>query len=215
MGRQQRAQDSVNEDFVPKSCPKCGSTTHRSTRSSECPFYSKSTKDIIADNLGSEVEYYTRKCSFDVVVKIQYREQLHENVNLLSEYLRAVVIRTQMLVNAFFLSTDGVIPSICFTQNFFYSTMQIVLGHNVTSTNQKIPIAELQSIWSTLKERHPSLAIIPQTSINRTSDVLTEACVNLATAYSNNIVENFCNRMIQYLQYKILADFPVKYGPAT
>jgi hypothetical protein len=28
-------------------------------------------------------------------------------------------------------------------------------------------------------------------------------------------VENFCNRMIQYLQYKILADFPVKYGPAT
>jgi len=39
---------------------------------------------------------------------------------------------------------------------------------------------------------------------------LTEACVTLATTYSNHIVLNFEQRVKNYLKYKISANFPVK-----
>jgi hypothetical protein len=134
---------------------------------------------------------YTRKCSFDSGVREQYRERLREKVVLLSKYTRSVIIRIQILANYYIISKEGVIPLICFTQNYFHSLGQIVQGKNVTTTNDKLPLQELQIVWQNLKNLYPSLSLPVTTSINCTSDCITRACKELETGYSLNIVTNF------------------------
>ncbi|KAG0165228.1 hypothetical protein DFQ29_001721, partial [Apophysomyces sp. BC1021] len=58
--------------------------------------------------------------------------------------------------------------------------MQLVLSKSVTTTNDKMP-EDLESAWEAFKYAHPSLQVPPRTTL-RSSDVLTEACVTLATS---------------------------------
>jgi hypothetical protein len=71
-------------------------------------------------DLGPTFESFTRKCLFDNVVRQPYRDILPEKVILLSEYLRSVLIRTQILANSFFVATEAPVHSVCFSQNFFF-----------------------------------------------------------------------------------------------
>ena len=210
-GRSVRRQNSTNPNFVPNPCPHCGSLTHRSSRSSECPFHSQSSKELLREKLGSKIEYYTRKCLFDNVVKPQYQAILREKVNLLCQYLRSVIVRTQILANSFFITTDGPIPAVCFDTNFFYSLTQLVRGESVTTTNSRMPIQDIRRIWEDLKLSHPSLAQPPTSMLSRTSDVITEACVVLVTSYVNNVTLNFENRVKYFLKFKISQKFSVSY----
>lgn len=168
-----------NENFVPRPCPNCRSTTHRSTRSRECPAHTKSTDEILKESLGEGFESFTRCCTFDRAVKEPYRVRLRTQVHDLSAYLRAVVTRTQLFVNQFILDHDTV-PPICFTQNFFYSVMQLVIGKSITTNNSRLP-DDLETCWTQFQSQYASLTETPATSV-RSSDLLSEACVLLQTA---------------------------------
>jgi hypothetical protein len=209
-GRQTRTARRANPDFVPQPCPSCNSTEHSSNRSKLCPFHSKSTDELLEEAVGKNFERFTRKCPFDSVVRSTYRQPLHDAVIKLSGYLRSVVIRSHILANAYLLDQQGNIPPIFFSQNCFYTVMQIVLNKPVTTTNRLIPVDALQNVWTSLTRQHPSLNSPPQITLRRSVDVLTEACVTLATTYSNHIVLNFEQRVKNYLKYKISANFPVK-----
>ena len=83
----------------------------------------------------------------------------------------------------------------------------------MTTTNTRMPLQEITRIWEELKESHPNLSQPPPTTLSRSSDALTEACVVLATSYVNNITENFEARVKYYLKFKISQKFPVRYSP--
>ncbi|KAH8552316.1 hypothetical protein BGW37DRAFT_491457 [Umbelopsis sp. PMI_123] len=193
--RAQRAESanarlSANPDFVPQPCPSCNSTEHSSTRSKLCLFHSKSTDGLLEEASA-------------------YRLPLHDAVIRLSGYLRSVVIRSHILANAYLFDLQGNIPPpILFSQNCFYTVMQIVLNKPVTTTNTFIPVDALQNVWTSLTRQRPSLNSPPQITLRRSVDVLTEAAVTLATTYSNHIVLNFELRVKNYLKYKISANFP-------
>ncbi|KAH8556684.1 hypothetical protein BGW37DRAFT_473671 [Umbelopsis sp. PMI_123] len=208
-GRQTRTARSANPDFVPQPCPSCNSTEHSSTRSKLCPFHSNSTDELLEEAVGKNFERFTRKCPFESVVRSTYRPPLHDAVIKLSGYLRSVVIRSHILANAYLLDLQGNIPPlIFFSQNCFYTVMQIVLNKPVTTTNRFIPVDALQNIWTSFTRQHPSLNSPPQITLRRSVDVLTEAAVTLATTYSNHIVLNFEQQVKNYLKYKISANFP-------
>jgi hypothetical protein len=210
-GRKQKRTDTRNTNYVAKPCPHCGSMDHSSSRSVDCPRHSSSSRKLLQNTLGNNFLTYTRKCSFDSGVRAQYRERLREKVVLLCKYTRSVIIRIQILANYYIISKEGVIPQICFTQNYFYSLGQIVQGKNVTSTNDKLPFEELKIVWQKLKDLYPSLSLPVTTSISRTSDCITGACKELETCYSSNIVTNFANRVEAYLRFMITENLPVRF----
>lgn len=100
-------------------------------------------------------------------MRAPYRARLHEIVLGLSEYVRSVINRTHILANAYLLSQEGHVEPICFGQNYFYTVMQIALELPATNSNQKIPVRDLQATWGMLKDHHPSLSSVPQTSLTR------------------------------------------------
>jgi hypothetical protein len=91
---------------------------------------------------------------------------------------------------------------------------QIVRGRPVTTTNTNMQQEDIIRIWEELKVSHPSLTQHPTITLSRSSDVVTEACVLLATSYVNNITENFEGRVKYFLKYKISQKFPVRYSLA-
>lgn len=208
-GRQQKATASTNVDFVRNPCHHCHSDTHRSSSSKLCPNHTKSTEELLQEAVGKNFEYMTRKCSLQKAIKAPYRDGFHSKVIHLCEYVRSVIILTQMLANAFILTNSDFSPY-CFTQNYFYSLTQIVREERVSSTNSKLPLNELNQVWENLKAAHPTIARLWVAKPTRSSDAISEACVTLATNYSSNIVENFEARVTSYLRYKISRIFPVR-----
>jgi hypothetical protein len=208
--RLRRRANTINVDFIPNPCPTCGSLTHRSTRSRECPAHAMSTKELLQARFGVDYGLYTRKCSFAQTVRPQFQETLLNCVTQVSSYLRVVIIRTQMLVKTYLLQQDGQIDPICFTQQFFYSAMQIVRGERISTGNRCVPRDPLAHVWAILQFRFPSLHT-PLTTNLRASDVLSEAAVTLATSYSNNVVLTLEGRLISYLQYKLSSEFQVSW----
>ena len=206
-GRQSKLAASANEGFVAQPCPACGSETHRSTRSTDCPSHTASTKRILDAELGHDRETFTRKCMFQSVVRPEHRDGLLRCVQQLASFTRHVVVITSLFVNMYFIDHDVLAP-ICFTQNFFYSVMQLVLGRQMTATNSRIPPDLLQS-WQAFQQYHSALQEPPKTEMKRTSDVLTEAAVLLATTYTNHIVENFEDRVTTFVRKGLIAFDPV------
>jgi hypothetical protein len=89
--------------------------------------------------------------------------------------------------------------------------MQLVLGDKVTTKTDKLP-TDFVSSWQMFKTSVPGAGLSDEEKRrrpSRVSDVLTEACVVLATTYSNHIVENFQGRVFVFLKHKIQSTFPV------
>ncbi|OZJ06030.1 hypothetical protein BZG36_01106 [Bifiguratus adelaidae] len=213
-GRQNKLTASANEAFVARPCPACGSKTHRSTRSTDCPSHTASTKRILDAALGHDRETFSRKCMFQSVVRPEHRDGLLRGVQQLASFTRHVVVITSLFANVYFIDHDVLAP-ICFTQNFFCSVMQLVLGRQMTTTNAKMPPDLLQS-WQAFQLYHSALQEPPKTEMTRASDVLAEAVVLLATTYTNHIVENFEDRVTMFVRRGLIAFDPrIAGGQAT
>jgi hypothetical protein len=167
---------------------------------------------MLNEKLGTNRETFTRKSSFEVSIRPEYRQALLEKIYLLSYYSRAIIVKTQLFVNFYVIHHEGPIPAYCFTQNFFYSVMQLIQGRTMTSNTDKCPNDLIQT-WHYYKDYlYEILEVDGQEIANnnlRTSDVLTEACVTLSTVYQNHIVENFNGRIYEVFKYKIQTAFPV------
>ena len=97
------------------------------------PLYKQSTKESLIQKLGHDREIFTRKSSQS------FMTFLLENVHFLSRKLRVIVVKTQLFVNFYFIHHQGSVASYCFTPTFFYSVMQLVQGHQITSNTDKCP----------------------------------------------------------------------------
>lgn len=78
------------------------------------------------------------------------------------------------------------------------------MENELQSTN--LP-SDMLSVWDSFKVQHRTIV---DTKIRPgTSQCLTEASKELATWYQNHIVENFEERVIKYLLYKLRTTFVV------
>ncbi|GAA5816932.1 hypothetical protein MFLAVUS_010467 [Mucor flavus] len=179
-----RQKDQVEGDVA--ICSKCKQRGHRSARSSLCPQGILSKAQVIRANLGDNYEAYTRKLGFDNCVSDTYHTKLQSNVIKACSTVRHLVFRAKLFVNYYVLENHALIgaPKVIFSQNFWYSIIQMVNGKRPINS-VSLP-QQLLSSFDQFK-----------------SQCVTEACTELATSYTNNIVENFENHLLYFLRYKL------------
>ncbi|KAL0078187.1 hypothetical protein F4703DRAFT_1960396 [Phycomyces blakesleeanus] len=98
---------------------------------------------------------------------------------------------------------DGKLDSI-FKQNYWYSVCQPAGGRNVTYS---ILISNsILTIWGTFRTLHSSASYAESLS-KGASQLLTAACVELATIYRNKIVDNFESRLLRCIKYRLQNTF--------
>ncbi|KAI9018615.1 hypothetical protein CLU79DRAFT_795567 [Phycomyces nitens] len=171
-----RQKDQVEGDVA--ICSKCKQRGHRSARSPLCPQGILSKEQVIRANLGDKYKAYTRKLGFDNCVLDTYHTKLKSSVIKACSTVRHLVFRAKLFVNYYVLEKHALIgaPKAIFTQNFWYRIIQMRQHKSILYTEKLLP---------------------------GISQCLTEACTELATSYTNNIVENFKNHLLYFLRYKL------------
>jgi hypothetical protein len=134
-----------------------GHTPTGTTWSKECLHHNRSSTEILQGTLESrDLEFFTRKCLFTTAVRSPHVEILHDKVVQPSQYLGIVIIRTQILADAFsYVTKDQHLPNALSGTSSIH--MQITLNKTVTSSNSHLPLDGLLRTWQTLQHRHPSL----------------------------------------------------------
>ncbi len=153
-------------------------------------------------NLGPNYKAYTRKLPLDQCVKSEYLAILKPRIVSACEYVRNVVLRSQLFVNFYIISLikeDSPIPHAIFQQNFWYSIIQLVRNQSVT--NSKSLLHGLLDCWNSFRQRHPNI-IYQEKFDSGVSHCIAEASQQQQTTYNNHIVELFESRICKYIFYK-------------
>ncbi|GAA5809410.1 hypothetical protein MFLAVUS_002818 [Mucor flavus] len=195
-----RQKDQVEGDVA--ICSKCKQRGHRSARSLLRPQGILSKAQAIRANLGDNYKAYTRKLGFDNCVSDTYHTKLQSSVIKACSTVRHLVFRAKLFVNYYVLENHALIgaPKVIFSQNFWYSIIQMVNGKRPTNS-VSLP-QQLLSSFDQLKRQHRSI-LYTEKLLPGISQCVTEACTELATSYTNNIVENFENHLLYFLRYKL------------
>ena len=152
-------------------------------------------------NLGTGFTTFTRKIPFDNCVKPNYKVALKNRIISASDSVRQVLFRAQIFVNHYIiLHSSEVIPAQVFQQGFWYSVCQLVNNKRITN-GAGVP-SDLIAVWNGFKNTHQS--IVYDVNLNPgVASCLSEACIQVATAYLNAVVERFEKCMLFYLYYTI------------
>lgn len=153
-------------------------------------------------NLGPNYKAYTRKLPFDQCVQRDYQAILKPKIVSACEYVRNIVIRSQLFVNFYIMSLVSLnkpIPHILYEQNFWYSIIQLVRNQRVTNSNSLQH--GLLDHWNTFKRSYPAITYDVKLP-NGLSQCISETCQQLQTIYNNHIVELFESRICNYIFYK-------------
>ncbi|CEP07343.1 hypothetical protein [Parasitella parasitica] len=183
-------------------CGNCGKEGHKSSRSPDCPRHILSKQETFLIHLGPNYKAYTRKLPFDQCIQRAYRAILKQRIVSACEYVRNVVIRSQLFVNFYIISLANAgspIPHAIYQQNFWYSIIQLV--RNQRATNSTSLQHGLLDYWNSFKRRHPTI-VYDEKIASGVSQCITEACQQLQTTYNNHIVELFESRICKYIFYK-------------
>ncbi|KAI8981600.1 hypothetical protein BDF20DRAFT_999733, partial [Mycotypha africana] len=108
--------------------------------------------------------------------------------------------KTKLFVNYYVLENATLAEPKCikciFTQNFWYSMIQLVNGQR--PTNSRLISEQLLSSFDSFKTSYPSaVKLFPGLS-----QAITEACTEIATSYTSSIVENFEEKLLYFFIYK-------------
>lgn len=115
-----------------------------------------------------------------------------------------------IFVNFYFVKHAATeIPSYVFSQSFFYSIAQLVLGQTITNNNLQIP-ANINADWDEFKTEYPA-AVYPLNGFQGYSASLATACNTLHECYTKMIVENFQNRVESYIVVQLQELVPVSF----
>ncbi|KAI7862865.1 hypothetical protein BDF14DRAFT_1735232, partial [Spinellus fusiger] len=163
-------------------CSSCGTEGHNTSRPPLCP-HRKSTKIQQADDLLGKHISVTRKIKLETILRPEYRGQLTNRIINMSSKLRDVMVRSQIFVSYYILcQNDQPVSNKIYTQNSWYSMAQLLF---IKYDGHMDP---------------------------GYSQCLSAACVEMATAYTNMVVECFESRVKNYLFYSVKILFEeVKY----
>ncbi|KAI7907893.1 uncharacterized protein BX663DRAFT_14086 [Cokeromyces recurvatus] len=185
---------------ISNSCTNCGQVGHKSTRSRECPSHELSKSEVFTKNLEFPYKPFNRKIPFDCVINNDYKDILKNKIITTSKDIRNIVFRSMLLTNSYCLSQGSEsVPHVIFKQQYWYSICQLVNDKKITN-NANIPV-NFVAFWDSFRVTHPNAIYIKKKIQNGASQCLAEACTELATCYTNHIVEMFETRLLRYFRY--------------
>lgn len=199
------AKKQVTESDVSPVCSSCSQRGHKSSRSHECRNHRPTKDEVFFSNLGAAHTAYTRKVSLESVVRPEYAALLQSRIIEASQYIRRVIFGCQLFVNHYCIAHERAPPGV-FKQNFWYTISQLVMNKRPTS-NALMP-ADMMASWDCFRASNPQ-ARVTQAMPTGVSNCFTEVCKDLATQYTNNLVENFEVLVKKYLFFKVQNTFVV------
>ncbi|KAL1935738.1 hypothetical protein VTP01DRAFT_4878 [Rhizomucor pusillus] len=159
-------------------------------------------KELFEQRFGGSVERFTRTVPLLEIVRDEYSEELLHGIQNLSQFMRNVVIRVMLFVDIYIVQhAHSSIPTYVFSQQFFYSMAQLVLGQEITNDNPNLPDDLLDS-WNSVKTQYPAL-IYPVNNFKYYVQTLASACNVIKVAYTNSIVEYFQSRVEKCIIFKL------------
>ncbi|KAL1927704.1 hypothetical protein VTP01DRAFT_3525 [Rhizomucor pusillus] len=97
-------------------------------------------KELVEQRFGGSVERFIRTVPLLDVVRDEYSEELLQGIQNLSQFMRNVVIRVMLFVDIYIVQhPHSSIPTYVFSQQFFYSMAQLVLGQEIKNDNPNLP----------------------------------------------------------------------------
>lgn len=196
--RQSRTDDNL--EVRVSVCSSCHQEGHNSARSRQCTNYKPTKAEEIQALLGSNTISVTRKIKLETIVRPEYKAVFLDKVQKVSEHVRNIMIRSQLFVNYYIIiNADQAIDDKVFSQNFWYAITQLVLKKK---PNSKHLPGNLMEHWNSFTSRFNVVYdMVPL--VNGYSHCVTAACIEMATTYTNNIVESFETRVKAYMLYTI------------
>jgi hypothetical protein len=203
------SQGSADDEKEEKLCQDGGKPGHNSKRSKKCD-HNKTKDKIIEDALGDHYEVYTRKVYLSSVLRPKYKGDFERRVIRLSDFIRNVVTRSQIFVNAYVIENwDSYNHDYIFQQNFWYSVCQLIM--DVKVTNKSTPLTpSISEAFEKFKLAHPNI-LYPMAyhKITGYSDSLSTAYSLLETIYKNHVIENFEGRLLRHFYNNLKPLFPI------
>jgi hypothetical protein len=188
-----RSNNDNQEDVV---CKNCHGKGHTSSRSKECPNRKLTKQEQVQSLLGNHTSI-TRKIKLDTILKPAYKTSITNKVRIVSEHVRNIMIRAQIFVNYYVIThANQTVDKKVYTQNFWYCITQLVLK-KVPKNTKALP-NDCLSCWNSFSSRY-QVTYDMTPVVNGYSNCVTAACVEMATIYTNMIVECFENRVIAFL----------------
>ncbi|CEG76063.1 hypothetical protein RMATCC62417_11006 [Rhizopus microsporus] len=169
---------------------------HKSAKSKECSNYKAAPDKALKNELGDNYERFTCKVYLEAVIRPEYKESFMEKIIKLSAFIRNVLFRVQLFVSVYIVNNkDSADLAIITQQDFWYAILQLIMGQNIT---KKSYISNGVALgFEDFKAEHLSTVFsLKDNPIKGYGDALSAACVVLATAYLNHIVENFQRRVL-------------------
>ncbi|KAI8642872.1 hypothetical protein BD408DRAFT_165593 [Parasitella parasitica] len=174
-------------------CARCKQPGHVNGRSALCTERAERRSDVLKDNLGTNYRAFSRRISFNKAVHDDYKSKLNEKVVNACSTVRNLVFKAKLLVNYYILKRHNdaapeciAAPKCIFTQNFWYTVIQMVNGQAPTS-KKELP-DEFMELLNSFKTDNPTFAHTV-TRIPGASQCISEACIEITTSYNNAIVE--------------------------
>ncbi|KAI8372991.1 uncharacterized protein BYT42DRAFT_519170, partial [Radiomyces spectabilis] len=112
-----------NDDCAPPICSSCQERGHKSARSNDCPNH-KPTKHQEFQRLMGNHSTTCRKIKLSTILRPQYQTLMLQKITRTCEDLRNIVIRAQLFMNYYILTTETVHKK-AFTQDCFYCVAQL------------------------------------------------------------------------------------------
>lgn len=192
-------------------CAACGSPSHSSSRSRECPLHRLTIEEVIKIKYGNNAERFSRKIPLDNVVRPEFMPVLQNKIISLSSFLRNVIVRMQLFVNAYIIEHgQTAVPTYVYSQSFWYSVSQLVMDIGISNDNPNMPDVIVE-YWNIFRRRHPNI-VFPRNNFSGYSDALSAACKTLRDTYATDIVENFQSRVCKFIVHRLQILVPVSFS---
>ena len=116
--------------------------------------------EILKNESEDDHERFTRKVYLEAVIRPECKELFTEKIIKLSAFIRNVLFRAQLFVNAYIVNNKDSTDSVVITQqNFWYAISQLIMGQKITN---KAYISNSVALgFEDFKAEHQSIVFSP------------------------------------------------------
>ncbi|CAO3642418.1 unnamed protein product [Cunninghamella blakesleeana] len=212
--KRQRQEASSSRSL--KHCPTCvkegrfdDAATHSRISSTRCPFHRRRRLQMVREEYGKTIKV-TRKIGLEALLNLNQNDSnaLINSINEVVSYVRDIIIKSHLFINYYIyyrLNTNQPISKVVFTQSFFHSVFQLIVGRQVT-VNNTIKLAfsqELVQMFNMYTNEFNGTLVEPIHGHTIYGNIMTTVTNDYATKFSNRIVEDFTQWLANYISLKL------------
>ena len=174
-------------------CSSCKQGGHSSARSSDCPDHDFNINELLLRDLQNYTKYTVSLTMESFKHNNDSLDLCRNKIILLSSFLRQVVFKAQTYINCFILNKSNALSDDLFDQEFWYSVCRLIFGKLTIEQlqNQYPDLRNLSESYRALTVEHEINLSVPSNDLKNYGQIVSSACITIATTYNNYHVENF------------------------